>query len=195
MDPSLPVDSRWLFTALVALVVGARLGELRYSRRNEARLVARGACEAGSGHFPVMVLLHAGWLVAAPLEVHLLERPLLPPLAVACLLLLAATFALRYWVIGTLGERWTTRIYVLPGERVVADGPYRFLRHPNYLGVLVETAALPLVHTAWLTALLFTAANGVLLAVRIRAEERALASASDYAERMSGRAALLPRRP
>ena len=111
---------------------------------------------------------------ACPLEVWLLDRPFLPPLAAAAGLALALTMALRYWVIATLGDRWCTRVLVPPGEPRITGGPYRFLRHPNYLAVAVEVFALPLVHTAWLTAAVLGGANLAVLAVRIRAEDRAL---------------------
>jgi methyltransferase len=168
------LDSRALFTLLIAAVALERLGELVISRRHEKALRARGAVEAGAGHYPVMVAIHAALLLAAPAEVWLLDRPFLPWLGWPMLALVAATMALRYWVIATLGERWATRVLVLPGAPLVAAGPYRFLRHPNYLAVAVEVVALPLVHTAWLTALLCGAANLAILAWRIRIEDAAL---------------------
>jgi methyltransferase len=180
---ALAVESRVLYTALVGAVAAARLAELRLASGNRRRLLARGAVEAGAGHYPAMVALHAAWLAACPAEVWLLHRPLVPPLAAAMLVLLAGAMALRYWVIASLGGRWTTRILVLPGAPPVATGPFRYLRHPNYLAVAVEILALPLVHTAWIAALVFTAANAALMAVRIPAEERALAAAAGRRER------------
>ena len=168
------LDSRALFTLLIAAVALERLVELVISRRHEESLRARGAVEAGAGHYPVMVAVHAALLVAAPAEVWLLDQPFLPWLGWPMLALVAATMALRYWVIATLGERWATRVLVLPGAPLVAAGPYRFLRHPNYLAVAIEVVALPLVHTAWLTALVCGAANGAILAWRIRVEDAAL---------------------
>lgn len=165
--------SRLLFTGLVVLVAAQRLAELAVSRRNEAELRARGAVEVGAGHYPFMVALHAAFLVSCPAEVWLLGRPFVPALAGVALAVLLAASALRAWTLATLGGRWTTRVLVLPGERPVTRGPYRFLRHPNYLVVALEVAALPLVHTAWATAVAFSAAHGLLLRVRIRAEERA----------------------
>jgi methyltransferase len=173
----LGIDSRLLYTGLVAAVAAARLVELRIARMNLERLLARGGVETGAGHYPAMVALHTLWLLACPAEVWLLDRPLLPSLAAAMLVLLAAAMALRYWAIaslGGLGGRWTTRIVVLPGAPLIERGPYRLLRHPNYLAVVVEIFALPLVHTAWITAIVATVANAMILAVRIRAEERAL---------------------
>ena len=168
------LDSRVLYTLLIAAVAVERLVELVISRRHEKALRARGAVEAGAGHYPVMVAIHAALLLAAPAEVWLLDRPFLPWLGWPMLALVAATMALRYWVIATLGERWATRVLVLPGAPLVAGGPYRFLRHPNYLAVAVEVVALPLVHTAWLTALVCGVANGAILAWRIRIEDAAL---------------------
>lgn len=167
--------SHLLYTLLVALVAGERLLELAVSKRHERRLAARGGYEVGRGHYPVMVVLHTGVLVACVAEPWLLGRPFLPHLGWPMLALVTATMTLRWWVIATLGERWTTTVWVVPGETPVTGGPFRWLRHPNYLAVAVELVALPLVHTAWLTAALFGGANLWLLAHRIRVEERALA--------------------
>lgn len=130
-----------------------------------------------------MVLLHTLFLISCPAEVWLFDRPLIPGLAAIMLILLAGSFAVRYWTIATLGRRWTTRVYSLPGTPVVTSGPYRWLRHPNYSAVLVETVALPMVHTAWLTAAVFTLANTLLLRVRIGVEEQALRQHCEYDER------------
>jgi methyltransferase len=185
-------NSRVLYTLLVALVAAGRLVELRIAGRNLRALLARGGIEAAPGHYRWMVLLHAGFLVSCLLEVWLLHRPFLPALAVPMLLLVVLATALRYWVISTLDGRWTTRIVVLPASTPVTGGPYRFLRHPNYLAVITEIFALPLVHTAWLTAIVFSALNALLLRVRIRAEEEALARTSDYAAVFANRSRLLP---
>jgi methyltransferase len=180
-DPE--VSSAVAFLLLVLAVACERLAELVVSRRHERVLRRRGAVEHGREHYPVMVALHTGLLVAAPAEVLLLGRPFLPWLGLPMVVLVAATMAVRYWVIATLGERWTTRVFVLPGAPLVAGGPFRWLAHPNYLAVAVEVVALPLVHTAWLTAGGFGVANLLLLATRIRVEDRALRGAA-------GRAAL-----
>lgn len=169
------MDTRLLYTLLVAAVALGRLVELRIAERHRRSLLARGGVEAGAGHYPWMVALHTAFLISCPLEVWLLDRPFLPVLAAAMLVLLLGAVALRWWVIAILGERWTTRILVLPGAPLVTGGPYRLLRHPNYLAVVAEIAALPLVHTAWMTALAFTLLNAWLLRVRIQAEEEALA--------------------
>lgn len=188
-------DTRLLYTFLVAAVAVGRLIELRIAERHRRSLLARGGVEAGAGHYPWMVALHTAFLAACPLEVWLLDRPFLPVLAAAMLAVLLGAVALRWWVIATLGERWTTRILILPGAPPVVGGPYRLLRHPNYLAVITEIAALPLVHTAWVTALAFSVLNLWLLRVRIRAEEEALTGASDYQAVFAGRPRLLPGGP
>jgi len=164
----------WLYTALVLLVTGARLIELRVARRHARASFARGGIEFGRAHYPFMVVLHAGLLVGCVGEVGLLDRPFLPWLGWPMLVLLIAAHALRWWCIRTLGQQWTTRVIVVPQAGLVTDGPYRYLRHPNYVAVVIEGFALPLIHTAWLTALIFTALNAGLLIVRLRVEERAL---------------------
>lgn len=169
-------DSRLLYTLLVLLVAVQRLVELRVSKRHERRLRARGAVEAGAGHYPVMVALHTLFLVSCVVEVWWLGRPFVPWLGWTALAVLVAAQGLRYWTISTLGERWTTRVLVPPDEPRVAGGPFRYLRHPNYLAVALEIAALPLVHAAWLTAVVFSLADALLLRVRIGVEERALAA-------------------
>jgi methyltransferase len=185
-------DTRLLYTALVVLVALGRIVELRIAARNRRELVARGGVEAAPGHYRWMVLLHTAWLVCCPLEVWFLGRPFLMALGLPMLLLVVLATGLRYWVISTLDGRWTTRILVLPGSTPVTGGPYRFLRHPNYLAVITEIFALPLVHTAWLTAIVFSLLNGLLLRVRIRAEEEALARASDYSAVFAQRSRLIP---
>ncbi len=168
--------SRYLYLGLILLVIFQRLTELRLAKRNERLARAAGAVETGAGHYPWMVAIHSLFLTSCVLEVWLLDRPAVRRAAGAMLLLLAIATALRYWAISTLGERWTTRILVRPGLPLVTGGPYRWLRHPNYLAVVIEVAALPLVHGAWLTAVVFSVANAALLAVRIRAENAALES-------------------
>ncbi|MFE9622860.1 isoprenylcysteine carboxyl methyltransferase family protein [Streptomyces sp. NPDC006527] len=164
--------------ALIVLAVAAeRVAELVVARRNAAWTLARAGVEYGRGHYPVMVALHTGLLVCCLLEPVLAHRPFLPALGWSALALALLAQGLRWWCITTLGPYWNTRVIVVPGARLVGTGPYRFLRHPNYVAVVVEVAALPLVHTAWLTAAVFTVANAVLLAVRIRCENTALAQA------------------
>ena len=153
---------------ILALVTLQRLGELLLARRNTRALLARGAREHAPGHYPLIVALHALWLAALWLLAP--GREVQWPLIALFLLLQLG----RLWVLATLGERWTTRIIVLPGVPPVAHGPFRFVRHPNYLIVAGEIALLPLAFGLWEIALAFTLANAAVLAVRIRAEERAL---------------------
>lgn len=184
------------YVVLIVAVAAERLVELFLSTRNARRAFVRGGIEAESrGFYAAMVLTHTLFLVAAPVEAGLAGRPFLPRLGWPMLALVGAAMALRYTAIAALGERWNTRVIVVPGEPAVTSGPYRFLRHPNYVAVIVEMAALPLVHTAWITALLFSAANAALLARRIAHEEAALALHADYLARMGDRARFLPGRP
>jgi methyltransferase len=185
-------DSRVLYTFLVGLVAVMRLAELAVSRHNIARLESRGAVEVGRSLYPWMVAVHTGFLLACVAEVWLLDRPLIPVVTVAALGLMMAAAALRYWVMATLGDRWSTRVMVLPDSEPIASGPFRRLRHPNYLAVVVEFLALPMVHTAWLTALIFSAANAMVLHRRIRTEEAALAEVGDYVAAMGDRPRFIP---
>ena len=175
------------YLALLGLVALERLAELIVSTRNARRAMAMGGVESGQGHYPAMVALHTGLLVGCLVEVIALHRPFLPMLGWPMLALVVGAQVLRWWCITTLGVRWNTRVIVIPGLPAVASGPYRFVRHPNYVAVAIEVAVLPLVHCAWVTALAATVANALLLAARIRHEERALASAGDYRGALVGR--------
>lgn len=181
------------YFVLVGIVALERLVELAISRWNAAWALARGGVEYGREHFRYMKLLHTAFLLACPLEVVLLDRPFVPALGYSMLGLAVAAQALRYWAIATLGRRWNVRVIVVPGLPAVSSGPYRFVRHPNYLAVVIEGFALPLVHTAWLTALVFSVLNAWLLTVRIRCEEGALEEHASYGEHFADRARLLPR--
>ncbi len=189
---SLPFDSRALYLLLIVLVAVQRLAELALSKRNLAHALAAGGKEVESGHYPVMVALHTAFLIACPVEVYALDRPFVAVLGIVCGIVLLFATGLRYWAIGTLGHRWNTRIVVVPGAPPVVGGPFRFLRHPNYLAVILEIAFLPLLHGAWITAVVFTLANAALLRVRIAAEEKALAEASGYERAFAGRPRLIP---
>ena len=158
------------------IILGAvtlqRLAELVLARHNTANLLARGAHEIGAAHYPIIVALHAAWLTSLWIFGH--AQPV-NALALACYLLLQI---LRGWVMWTLGARWTTRILVVPGEPLVASGPYRYLSHPNYAVVICEIALLPLALSLPVLALVFSILNAIVLALRIRTENRALAAAS-----------------
>jgi methyltransferase len=168
------VSAIW-FTVLVGAVGVERLAELVVAKRNLAWSRAKGGQESGFGHYPFMVALHTGLLAGCLLEVWLGSRPFVPALGWPMLVLVVAAQALRWWCIRTLGPQWNTRVVVVPGLDRVVGGPYRLVPHPNYVAVVVEGAALPLVHTAWVTAVVFAVLNAGLLTVRIRTENTALA--------------------
>jgi methyltransferase len=158
----------WAAVLILALVTAQRLAELWLSNRNTRRLLDQGAVEIGRGHYPLIVGVHVAWLAAlwwlAP------GRPINWPLLFVFVLLQLA----RLWVLATLGPRWTTRIIVLPGARLVRSGPYRYVDHPNYLIVALEIAVLPLVFGLAGVALVFSLLNAAVLSIRIRAENEAL---------------------
>jgi methyltransferase len=163
------------YLVLLGATAAERIVELVLSARHARAAFARGGVEYGRAHFPALVALHVGLLLACAAEVVLGGRPFLPWLGWPMLALVLLSQALRYWCIVTLGQQWNTRVIVVPGAGRVSGGPYRFLPHPNYVAVVVEGFALPLVYTAWITALVFTVVNAVLLVgVRIPVEERAL---------------------
>ena len=164
------------YILLILAVAAERLAEMVVSARHARWAIERGGVEYGQAHFPVMVSMHAVLLVACVVEVVAADRPFLPWLGWPMLAVVLAAQGLRWWCIVTLGNQWNTRVIVVPGLPLVSAGPYRWLRHPNYLAVALEVTALPLVHTAWITAVLFTVANAAVLRVRIRVEERALAT-------------------
>ncbi|MFI1680461.1 isoprenylcysteine carboxyl methyltransferase family protein [Streptomyces sp. NPDC020607] len=159
---------------LVAAVTAVRLVELTVARRNARWAFDRGGAEYGQRHYPAMVVLHVCLLVGILAEAALADRAFMPLIGWPCLALLALAQAGRGWCMRALGPQWNTRVIVVPAVPLVTTGPYRWMRHPNYLVVVVEGIALPLVHTAWVTALLFTLANTAWLVVRIRTENRVL---------------------
>ena len=158
----------WEGFAVLAFVTLQRLAELALSQRNTRRLLARGGYEVAPGHYPFLVTLHAAWLA-----VLWIFGPG-PPIEIVPLILFAILQLGRLWVIATLGERWTTRIIVLPAAPLVTTGPYRWVNHPNYLIVVGEIALLPLVFGLPMVAILFSVLNGLLLWVRITCENRAI---------------------
>ncbi|MFT4975779.1 MAG: methyltransferase [Myxococcota bacterium] len=163
------------YTLLIGLTAAERLVEVVVSRRNAAWSFAKGGREFGRGHFPAMVALHTGFLFACPAEVWLLDRPFIPAIGWPLLALAILSQGLRWWCIRTLGPRWNTRVIIVPGLPRITGGPYRFFSHPNYMVVIAEGLILPLIHSAWLTAIGFTLFNALLLRVRLRCEESALA--------------------
>jgi methyltransferase len=163
------------YAALIIAVGLERLAELVVSKRNAAWSFERGGYERGQAHYPLMVVLHTGLLIACLVEVARADRPFVPALGWIMLVVVLAAQALRWWCIGTLRRQWNTRVIIVPGLGRVSDGPYRFLRHPNYVAVVAEGVALPLVHSAWITGLAFSILNALLLRTRIRVENAALA--------------------
>lgn len=161
-----------LFVSVV-LIGLQRLLELRYSHRNERRLRARGAVERGAGHYPFMVAIHALWLASTLFE-GLLRGPAFPSWWPVPLVVFLLAQPLRYWAIVSLGGNWNVKILVVPGTKPVRRGPYGYFPHPNYVAVVMEVLAFPLIFGAWITALAFSALNAAFLFVRVREEERTL---------------------
>jgi methyltransferase len=184
--------SATLYCGLVAGVALLRLAELRLSRRHQERLAARGALKIGNPGFRWMVLVHAAILLGSPAEVVFLRRPLLPRLAISMLLLFLAANAVRWWVIATLGEHWNVQVVDSTRLGVITTGPFRFVRHPNYAAVFAEMLALPLIHTAWLTALLGALAHLVVLAQRLALEDPVLLAHPEYRAAMASKPRFLP---
>ncbi|MGA1598574.1 MAG: isoprenylcysteine carboxyl methyltransferase family protein [bacterium] len=164
------------FLVLLLALGVQRLNELRRSRINEESLRARGGFEVHPEHYPVMVALHASWFAAMLLEAHFRGGPLDLGTYWPVLGALALGFGLRRYSMSVLGDRWSTRIFIVPGEPPIRRGLYRYIRHPNYLGVVLELAAVPLLYQAWGTAVIWSIANLFLLRHRIRLEEQALSS-------------------
>jgi methyltransferase len=165
------VAPHWFAYTILGVVAGQRLGELVIANRNTRALKERGAIEVGASHYPYIVALHVSWLIALAgwVAMHIVRVNL--PLLMAFVALQAA----RLWILWALGPFWTTRIITLPGAPLIRRGPYRFLRHPNYVVVALEIAVLPLVFGAWAVAAVFSILNAAVLYVRIRLENQALA--------------------
>jgi len=169
------VDVYWGLLAVIAI---ERVAELVMSQRHAVASLRAGGVESGRGHFPVMVALHVALLAGCVAEPLALHRSFIPAVGYPMLVVVIAANALRWWCIHTLGPRWTARVIVIPGQPLVRSGPYRWFAHPNYVAVVVEGAALPLVGSAWITACTFTVLNAALLTVRLRCETRALTAAA-----------------
>jgi methyltransferase len=180
------------FLLLLVAVAALRLAELRISRRHQQQLVSRGATKVDEPRFRWMVALHTAVLLGAALEVVLLKRPFIPALAATMFAIFLAANAVRWWVIRTLGDHWNVQVVDSTGLGVVTSGPFRFVRHPNYAAVFAEMLALPLIHTAWITALAGSLAHTAVLAQRVSTEERVLFANADYREAMAGKSRFLP---
>ena len=187
------VNSQNIYVGIILAVGLERLAELVLSKRNAARAFAKNNIETGQAHYRVMTVLHTLFLVSCVAEVLLLDRPFSGNVGGAALAVAVLAQGLRWWAIATLGDRWNTRVIVLPHAEPVIGGPYRFVRHPNYVAVVAELAALPLIHGAWLTALVFSLTNAWLLTVRIRVEEEALGEA--WKRRFDGAPRFIPGGP
>jgi methyltransferase len=187
------VISLGAYLAILAALALERVFHLALAARNARRAFAMGAVERGRGHYPAMAAFHTLFLLSAAAEAIVLKRPFPGALGWMALGGALGAQALRYWSIVSLGSRWNTRIVVFPGMPPISRGPYRFMRHPNYLAVIVEIACVPLIHGCWLTAVVFSIGNAVMLSVRIRAEEAAMGPR--YALEFSGRLRLVPKLP
>jgi methyltransferase len=184
------VISEHAYLLLLALLAGERVIELFISRRNARRALLQGGIEVGQGHYRVMVIMHTLFLASCAAESIFIAHAIAP---IVSMIALAGAFVaqiLRYAAVVTLGPRWNTRIIVVPGATPVTRGLYRWIRHPNYIAVVIEIAALPMIRGSWITAVVFTLANALVLAVRIPAEERALGA--DYSIAFGGVARFFP---
>jgi methyltransferase len=180
------------FLLLLLAVAALRVAELRISRRHQQQLVSRGAARVSDPRFRWMVVLHTAVLLGAALEVLLLKRPFIPVLAAITFAIFLAANTVRWWVIRTLGEHWNVQVVDSTRLGVVTSGPFRFVRHPNYAAVFAEMLALPLIHTAWITALAGSLAHVAVLAQRLSTEESVLFANPDYRTAMAGKPRFLP---
>lgn len=170
-----------IFAGVLVIVIMQRLVELFIAKRNEKWMKSQGAFEAGASHYPYMVAMHVLFFISLIMEVIVLDRDLSPiwPLFLAIFLLAQV---LRVWCLSSLGKYWNTKIIVLPNAKVVRKGPYKWIRHPNYVIVATELIVLPLLFSAYFTAILFTLLNIWMMSVRIPAEEQALKKVTNYKE-------------
>jgi methyltransferase len=182
-----------VYLILLALVGIGRLLELRVSRRNQRRLEKQGVRKIPEPHFRWMVLLHGGVLAGAAVEVTFLHRPLIPALAIPMVLIFVFANVLRWWVIGTLAEHWNVEVMASSRVGVVSSGPYKWVRHPNYVAVVLEVFALPMIHTAWITALVGTALNFEILRRRLDVEDAVLMADVTYLAEMGTKPRFLPK--
>jgi methyltransferase len=180
------------YLILLLLVAVLRFVELHISRRHQRELIARGAAKVDEPRFRWMVVLHTAVLIGAAIEVVFLKRPFLPALAAVMFAIFLTANAVRWWVIRTLGDHWNVQIMDSTRLGVITSGPFRFVRHPNYAAVFAEMLALPLIHTAWITAIAGTIAHAGVLAQRLSTEERVLLANPDYRAAMAGKPRFLP---
>lgn len=180
------------FLALLAAVGLLRIFELRVSKRHQQQMIAGGASKVTERGFGWIVFVHTALLIGAALEVVLLHRPFIPILSAVMLVIFLSANAVRLWVVLTMGKHWNVQIMNSTSLGVVTSGPFRFVRHPNYAAVFLEMLSLPLVHTAWITALLGSIAYMVTISQRIALEENVLFANPDYRAAMGGKPRFLP---
>src|ERR1700674_3353991 len=192
-DAPVAMAMTFAYLSLLVLVGIGRLAELGISRRNQRKLQKQGVRKIAEPHFRWMVIVHGGVLVAAAAEVIFLHRPLIPALAITMGVLFVLANALRWWVIRTLAEHWNVEVMASSGVGVVTTGPYRWVRHPNYVAVVIELFSLPMIHTAWITALAGTLANLEILRRRLRVEEGVLMADPSYRSAMGEKPRFLPK--
>ena len=185
--------SQIAYLGLLAATGAGRLAEMRLSRRNQQRLLSRGASRVSEPHFRWMVALHAGVLIGAGVEVIVFHRPLIPALAIPMAVFFLLSNGLRWWVIRTLRGHWNVQVMDSARLGVVTAGPYRWIRHPNYVAVFVELIALPLIYTAWITALCAALCNVWVLHERLAVEDAVLLADPAYRAAMGGKPRFLPR--
>lgn len=184
--------SVYLYLTLLVAVGLLRLVELRVSRRHQEHMLAGGAVRVPEPHFKWMVVVHTGVLVGSAAEVILLKRPFLPLLGGPMLALFLASNLLRLWVVRTLGDLWSVQVMDSTQLGVITTGPFRFVRHPNYTGVILELISLPLIHTAWITVIGASPGYAFALSMRIRAEESVLMANPQYRTAMGHKPRFLP---
>src|ERR1700732_2577949 len=180
------------FLTLLVTVAALRVVELQISRRHQASMIERGASKVAEPRFGWMVALHTAVLIGAGVEVIFLHRPFIPLLAAVMFTLFLAANAVRWWVIRTLGEHWNVQVMNSTGLGVITSGPFRYVGHPNYAAVFTEMLVLPLIHTAWITAIVGSAAHILVLSQRLVTEEKVLFSDAHYRDAMSGKPRFLP---
>jgi len=180
------------FLALLLAVGFLRIFELRVSRRHQQQMIAGGATKIKDPGFAWIVLLHTAVLIGAALEVILLHRPFIPILSAVMLLIFLSANAVRLWVVRTMGKHWNVQVMNSTSLGVVTSGPFRFVRHPNYAAIFVEIFSLPMIHTAWITAVLGVVGYAVTISQRIAVEEKVLFANPDYRAAMAGKPRFLP---
>jgi methyltransferase len=185
--------SQIAYLGLLTVAGAGRLAEMRLSRRNQRRMIAQGASQVSEPHFPWMVALHAGVMIGAGVEVIVLHRPLIPALAIPMAILFLLSNVLRWWVIRSLRGHWNVQVVDSARLGVVTSGPYRWIRHPNYVAVFVELLSLPLIYTAWITALAGAVCDILILQKRLAVEDAVLLANPAYRAAMGGKPRFFPR--